>query len=135
MAGNGGGSAPSISNVKPGTQVTLISSKAEFEAAFHGKGYTWHPAMDKLLGKTVTVNYAAGGIFGLPKSDPNHYQTVWYYPLSVIACVGGKSAPEEPTTTTTPCKFASLCEILMVNAPAKKAIPNQTKPLTLTPTP
>ena len=86
----------------------MLDSKAALQAAFAGKGYVWHPAMDKLLGKTVTVTGKYGaGTFGLPKSDPNHSQATWYYPLSVIACV----SPSDPTTTTTaPCKFTSVCE-------------------------
>ena len=87
----------------------MLDSRAAFEAAFQGKGYVWHAAMEKLLGKTVTVTHKWGAAtFGLPKSDPNHSQATWYYPLAAIACV----MPPEPTTTTTttPCKCPSVCE-------------------------
>merc|ERR1712003_231515 len=44
--------------------------------------------MEKLLGKTVTVTGKYGeNMFGLPKSDPDHSQDTWYYPLSVLASV------------------------------------------------
>ena len=106
LAGTGGGEAPTGSNVQVGSRVKILDSKAAMEKAFKGTGYSWHPAMDKLLGKTVTVTHKWGAAtFGLPKSDPNHSQATWYYPLAVIACV---SPPV--TTTTTPCKCPSVCE-------------------------
>ena len=97
--------APSEGKVKVGSKVKLLGSRAAFENAFRGKSYVWHPAMTNLLGKEVTVvSRPYGGTFGLPKSDPNHNQPVWYYPLSVIACV----APP-PTTTTTTTTTTSIC--------------------------
>ena len=76
----------------------MLDSKAAFENAFVGKGYVWHPAMDKLLGQTVTVtNKFGAGTFGLPKSDPSHSQATWYYPISAIACV----SPPDPATIQT----------------------------------
>ena len=113
-AGAAGTVPPTQTNVQAGSQVTLVSSKAAFENAFSGKSYVWHPAMEKLLGQTVTVvstgSSWSGPTFGLPRSDPNHPQAVWLYPLSVIARV--ECVDEEPTTTTTTteCKCPSLCE-------------------------
>ena len=106
LAGPGGTERPTSGNVQVGSKVKFLDSKAAMQNAFKGTGFSWHPAMEKLLGKTVTVTSKYGSkIFGLPKSDPNHSQGTWYYPLSVLACV---SPPE--TTTTTPCKCPSVCE-------------------------
>merc|ERR1719362_1304454 len=84
----GGGERPNGSNVQVGSKIKMLDSRAAFEASFQGKGYVWHPAMEKLLGKTVTVTGKYGaGTFGLPKSDPYHSQATWYYPIEAIACV------------------------------------------------
>merc|ERR1712048_250609 len=74
----------------------MLSSRAEFEAAFRGKPYVWHNAMEKLLGKTVEVVSAGAGTFTLPKSDPTSYFDHWYYPFSAIACV--EVGDDEPPT-------------------------------------
>jgi hypothetical protein len=61
-------------NVKVGTKVKLISSKADFEKAFNYVGYVWFDSMEVLLGAEVTiVDRPSKGIFGLPKSDPSSW--------------------------------------------------------------
>jgi hypothetical protein len=44
--------------------------------------------MEVLLGANVTiVDRPQTAIFGLPKSDPNSSQQIWWYPFSVIECI------------------------------------------------
>ena len=82
--------------------------------------------MTSLLGKEVTVmgrrdgsTFTLPNTFDLPVTDAYHYQTVWYYPLSVIACV--TALP--PTTTTVPCNCELLCaKLAMIYASAKQQI-------------
>ena len=69
-----------------GCRVKLIADKTAFKHAFEHVGYVWNDAMVELLGQTVTVvDRPEPGIFGLPKSDANSGQPVWWYPFAVIA--------------------------------------------------
>jgi predicted RecA/RadA family phage recombinase len=75
-------------NIQVGTKVKLISDRAAFERAFNSVGYVWDNAMEKILGEVVeVVDRPQTGIFGLPKSDPNSWQQIWWYPFSVIECI------------------------------------------------
>jgi hypothetical protein len=90
--------APAIteSTVKVGTKVRLISDKDTFRKAFNAVGYVWDNAMEKILGEVVeVVDRPQTNIFGLPKSDPNSWQQIWWYPFSVIECIVEEDEPEE----------------------------------------